>query len=92
MQLRGFINNNDDLRFSLKQALVLVTSRRRDLKEISNTLLLKPLSMEYCRKLFYTHYEFDEKDNEILNDVIELSAKLTIIKIGFRMPFCTDAH
>lgn len=120
-------NNDDDLRFSLKQALnlhceldevwmqlqelsdkygkrllivvdnveknkdeyleklgslssrILITSRRRDLKGISNTHFLKPLSMEYCRKLFYTYYEFDEKDNEILNDVIELTGKLTIL-------------
>lgn len=60
-------------------SLILVTSRRRDLKGISNTLLLEPLSIEYCRELFYTYYEFDERDNEILNDVIELSAKLTIV-------------
>lgn len=35
--------------------------------------------MDSCRTLFYKHYKFEKRDNEILNDIIELTAKLTIM-------------
>lgn len=47
------VEKNDDEyleKLGSLSSLVLVTSRRRDLKGINNTFLLKPLSMEYCRK------------------------------------------
>lgn len=58
---------------------ILVTSRYRELSGFSERLELQPLSMENCRELFYRHYNFEERNNEILNDIIELTAKLTIM-------------
>lgn len=58
---------------------ILVTSRYRELSGFSERLELQPLSMENCRELFYRHYKFEERNNEILNDIIELTAKLTIM-------------
>lgn len=60
-------------------SIILVTSRRRDLVGFDDELLLQPLSVDNCRRLFYKNYEFEERDNEILNDIIELTAKLTIL-------------
>lgn len=37
--------------------------------------------MNKCRELFYKHYEFNERDNETVNDIIYLTAKLTIMII-----------
>ena len=34
--------------------------------------------MPICHKLFYKHYQFDERD-DILNDIIDLTARLTIM-------------
>lgn len=42
-------------------------------------MYLQPLKMEECRNLFYRHYSFEEYDNETLNDIIELTARLTIM-------------
>lgn len=58
---------------------ILVTSRYRELSGFKRILELQPLSIDSCRKLFYRHYKFEECDNEILNDIIELTAKLTIM-------------
>lgn len=58
---------------------ILVTSRYRELSGFSERLELQPLSMDNCRELFYRHYKFEERNNEILNDIIELTAKLTIM-------------
>lgn len=58
---------------------ILVTSRYRELSGFSERLELHPLSMDNCRELFYRHYKFEERNNEILNDIIELTAKLTIM-------------
>ncbi|MCM1530488.1 MAG: NB-ARC domain-containing protein [Alistipes sp.] len=58
---------------------ILVTSRNRKLSGFNEKLELQPLSMEDCRELFYRHYRIEERNNEILNDIIELTAKLTIM-------------
>lgn len=61
------------------QCNVLVTSRKKELLGFSEILLLQPLSIDSCRTLFYKHYQFDERDNEVLNDIIDLTARLTIM-------------
>lgn len=61
---------------------ILVTSRQKELQGFSDVFSLQPLSLESCRTLFYKHFqfdEFDERDNEVLNDIIELTARLTIM-------------
>jgi len=58
---------------------ILVTSRYRGLSGFGEKLELQPLSMDRCCELFYKHYKFEERNNEILNDIIELTAKLTIM-------------
>ncbi len=58
---------------------ILVTSRYRGLSGFNEKLELQPLSIDNCRELFYRHYKFEERNNEILNDIIELTAKLTIM-------------
>ncbi len=58
---------------------LLVTSRIRSVAGIRNVLLLEPLSMEECRELFYKFYQFEERDNVLLNDIIDLTARLTIM-------------
>lgn len=58
---------------------ILVTSRRQNISGFTNVLYLQPLKMADCRLLFCQHYQFEGKDNEILNDIIELTAKLTIM-------------
>lgn len=42
-------------------------------------MYLPPLKMAQCRDLFYQHYQYAERDNEVLNDIIDLTAKLTIM-------------
>lgn len=58
---------------------ILITSRCKMFPGISKTMNLGPLDLGDCRDLFYHHYRFKEYDNEILNDIIELSARLTIM-------------
>lgn len=57
---------------------ILATSRQRSLTGFKEWQL-EPLTMEQCRTLFYRHYQFPDRDNETLNDIIELTAKLTIM-------------
>lgn len=59
---------------------ILVTSRRRRLSRFNEILELQPISMDDCRELFYRHYKFEERNNEILNDIIKLTTKLTIME------------
>lgn len=61
------------------QCRVLVTSRQRNIPGFKNILGLEPLTMGKCRELFYKHYQFSERDNELVNDIIALTAKLTIM-------------
>lgn len=61
------------------QCRVLVTSRQRNIPGFKNILGLEPLEMDKCRELFYKHYQFLERDNELVNDIIALTAKLTIM-------------
>lgn len=63
------------------QCRILVTTRQKSAYGFPNVLFLQPLKMEDCRTLFYKHYIFEERDNEILNDVIELTARLTIMVV-----------
>lgn len=58
---------------------VLVTSRCREMAGFPNTLFLEPLSFEECRNLFYNYYALPGQDNETLNAVIQLTARLTIM-------------
>lgn len=66
-------------KLSLLPCNVLVTSRQKELQGFTEILLLQPLAIDSCRALFYKHYHFDERDNEVLNDIIELTARLTIM-------------
>ena len=61
------------------QCRILVTSRQKKLPGFGKVLYLQPMKMEGCRNLFYTHYQFSERDNEVVNDIITLTAKLTIM-------------
>ena len=61
------------------QCRILVTSRQRSAMGFPEVMYLQPLKMEECRNLFYQHYSFEEYDNETLNDIIELTARLTIM-------------
>lgn len=56
---------------------LLVTGRCRTLSSLKVVELL-PLNMEECRNIFYYFYHFKE-NNEILNDVINLTCRLTIM-------------
>lgn len=58
---------------------ILATSRQRELYGFSKIHYLQPLSMDNCRKLFYRHYEFNERDNETVSDIVTLTAGLTIM-------------
>ena len=66
-------------KLAVLQCNVLVTSRKKELLGFSDILFLQPLSIDSCRTLFYKHYQFDERDNEVLNDIIDLTARLTIM-------------
>lgn len=56
---------------------LLVTGRCRTLSSL-RVVELPPLSIEECRNIFYYFYHF-KKNNEILNDVISLTCRLTIM-------------
>lgn len=58
---------------------VLITSRQKILRGFNRIMYLPPLKMAQCRDLFYQHYQYAERDNEVLNDIIDLTAKLTIM-------------
>ena len=58
---------------------LLVTSRQRKLPGFPDPIFIQPLEMDACRDLFYLHYQFEERDNAIVNDIIELTAHLTIM-------------
>ncbi len=58
---------------------ILVTSRYKELTGFHRQLELKTLSQGECRELFYRHYQFMERDNETLNEIIDLTARLTIM-------------
>lgn len=66
-------------KISVLQCNILVTSRQKELQGFSDILYLQPLSELSCRKLFYKHYQFDERDDDVLNDIISLTAHLTIM-------------
>lgn len=73
--------SNDEYlkKLSTLQCRIIVTSRQKKIYGFNKIMYLKPLETEECRELFYLHYQFQERDNEILNDIIELTAKLTIM-------------
>lgn len=75
--------SDDEYLWKLSQlsCRILVTSRNRELSGFSERLELQSLSMNSYRELFYRHYKFEEHNNETLNDIIELTAKLTIMII-----------
>ncbi len=74
------VGNDEYLKkISSLQCRILVTSRQKSLFGFSHIMHLQPLKTDKCRELFYIHYQFSERDNEILNDIIELTAKLTIM-------------
>lgn len=58
---------------------ILVTSRQKSLSGFPQILYLQPLSMSGCHSLFYRHYQFAEKDDETVKDIIDLAARLTIM-------------
>ena len=66
-------------KLSSLQCKIIVTSRQKTLFGFSDIIYLQPLEMADCRELFYYHYQFQERDNEMLNNIIELTAKLTIM-------------
>ncbi len=73
---------NDDAylrKLSSLPCRILVTSRQRNISGFTEVLHLQPLKMADCRALFYSHYIFESRDNETLNDIIELTARLTIM-------------
>ena len=61
------------------QCRIVVTSRQKNLIGFTKVMGLQPLQINDCRNLFYKHYKFVERDNEVLNDIINLTAKLTIM-------------
>lgn len=70
--------NDDYLRkLSTLSCHILVTSRFKNVSGF-DVLLLDALNMSDCRSLFYKHYKFSEKDNEIVTDIIDLTARHTI--------------
>lgn len=72
--------NDDYLRkTSQLQCRIIVTSRLKKLSGFNRILYLQPLKMKDCRNLFYAYYKFNDRDNEVLNDIINLTAKLTIM-------------
>lgn len=69
---------------------IIVTSRQRELLGFKQTLVLKPLKMESCRELFYKHYTFHERNNETLNDIINLTSRLTIMIVFIAKAACLE--
>lgn len=63
------------------QCRVIVTNRQRKIPRFRNILGLEPLAMEKCRELFYKYYQFSVRDNELINDIVALTAKLTIMLV-----------
>lgn len=72
-------NDNYLRKLSLLQCRIIVTSRLKKLSGFNKVMYLQPLKIEECRNLFYTHYKFNDRDNEVLNDIINLTARLTIM-------------
>lgn len=64
-------------KFSNLPCRLLVTGRCRTLSSFK-VVELPPLSIEECRNIFYYFYHF-KQNNEILNDVISLTCRLTIM-------------
>ena len=58
---------------------ILVTSRLKNLPGFPDPMFILPLKLDDCRALFYSHYLLEERDNYVLNDIIELTARLTIM-------------
>lgn len=58
---------------------ILLTSRQQTFPGFHRIMYLQPLKMDKCRELFYRYYQFEERDNETVNDIITLTAKLTIM-------------
>ena len=76
------IEKNDDeylARLSNLPCNIIVTTRLREMPGFKNHRCLEPLSMEKCRELFYYYYQFDERNDETVADIIHLTAKLTIM-------------
>lgn len=74
------IGNDEFLgKLSMLPCRVLITSRQKILRGFNRIMYLPPLKMAQCRDLFYQHYQYAERDNEVLNDIIDLTAKLTIM-------------
>lgn len=65
-------------KISVLQCNILVTSRQKELQGFSDSLYLQTLSELSCRKLFYKHYQFGERDDDVLNNIIRLTGHLTI--------------
>lgn len=77
-------NPKDDLyirKLSMLPCRIIVTSRQRKLTGFSHVFELQPLTIEKCRELFYLYYENQERDNELVNDIVTLAAKLTIMVV-----------
>ena len=71
-------HNDDYLRkLGTLSCRILVTSRFKNVLGF-DVLPLDALNMNDCRSLFYKHYKFPEKDNEIVADIIALTARHTI--------------
>lgn len=60
-------------KISVLQCNILVTSRQKELQGFSDSLYLQTLSELSCRKLFYKHYQFGERDDDVLNNIIRLT-------------------
>lgn len=58
---------------------ILVTSRQKVLRGFNQVEYLQPLKKDQCRNLFYAHYRFGERDDEVVDDIIDLTARLTIM-------------
>ncbi len=72
------------------QCRVILTSRQREIPGFKKVLDLEPLSIEACRELFYKNYQFDERNNELVNDIIALTAKLTIMIVFIAKVACLE--
>ena len=72
------------------QCRVILTSRQREIPGFKKVLDLEPLSIEACRELFYKHYQFDERNNELVNDIIALTAKHTIMIVFIAKVACLE--
>lgn len=73
------IGNDEFLgKLSMLPCRVLITSRQKILRGFNRIMYLPPLKMAQCRDLFYQHYQYAERDNEVLNDIIDLTARLSI--------------